>query len=101
MQFEPTYIITMALAILAGLSITTGYEIINETFTRKKFIVRLMYTFGLCIIVWLYWSYKEQDHTMLPLVMAGVTLFGDTIIPLLFRVGKKVLNKAAKNIENE
>lgn len=101
MQFDITYIITMALGILAGFSITTGYEIVNQTFTKRKFIVRLMYTFGLGIIVWLYWSYKSQDHKSLPLIMAGIALFGDTIVPLIFRVGNKWLNKAAKKIENE
>lgn len=101
MEFDVTYIISMALAILAGFSLTTGSEISKGTFTWRKFGVRLMYTFGLVVIVSIYWINEGKDKRDLLLIMAGIALFGDTIVPLIFKVGNKLIQKYAKNIEND
>jgi len=101
MHFDVVYIVSVILAFLAGISITTGSEIIKNGFSWKKFGVRLMYSFGLMTIGGIYWYNEGKSKETFLYFVIVVVLFSDTIITLGFRVGKNLLNKYAKNIENE
>lgn len=93
----PNYV-TMLIAFLAGLSISTGSELYKSTFTAKKFFIRLLYVFGLSVIGIFLW----QDYgikTNIVYYIFTVTLFSELIVMLVIKAGTKLIKKYFNNIE--
>lgn len=95
----PKYI-AIILAFLAGLSISTGSEWYKGTFTKKRFVIRLLYVFGLAVMGMFIW----QDYsikTNIVYFMFVITLFSDLIVTLVFKAGEFLIRKYFNDFQNK
>lgn len=95
----PKYV-AIILAFLAGLSISTGSDWYKGTFTKKKFVIRLLYVFGLAIMGMFIW-HDYSIKTNIVYFMFVITLFSDLIVTLVFRSGEFIIRKYFKNFQDD
>lgn len=89
---------SIALAVLAGLSIKTGSELYKGSFTQRKFLIRLLLVFGLSIAVMFIWHDYKIETNIVYAIMA-VTLFSELIVMLVMKYGEIIITKYFKKYD--
>lgn len=70
--------VTYPLAFLGALAMRNSYEWENNTLTKKSFITRLLYTFGLTALLFLGWT-KDEFNVLGFTINRALALFFTTL----------------------
>lgn len=75
------------MAFLAGISISTAYELRKNRLSKRSFIIRLLQVFGLSVITFFVWQ-KYTIKTDYVFAIFVCSLFSDTIVSVGYKVGE-------------
>lgn len=91
---------SIVLAFLAGLSLKTGSELWKRTFTVRKFLIRLLFIFGLSVgMMFVYQSWDIKFPIVITIIF--IVLFSDLIVMLVERYGELLIRRYFKKFDNE
>lgn len=79
--------VSYIMAFLAGISISTAYELKKNRLSRRTFLIRILQVFGLAVITFYVWKYYtiKTDYVFAIFVCS---LFSDTIVSVGYKIGE-------------